>query len=80
MALNIDKSYKYANPYNTNRDYLRNMTSLQMKALGKMIWYDLLKYIIADLWVIPWASFSKEDVEDSMELFIDMLNKELMRL
>jgi hypothetical protein len=80
MSLELTKSETYANPYYTNWGYLYNMTSLQVKALEGMKWYEGDKYIDTSLWSVPWISFSMEDVKYSMELFIDNLDKELRRL
>ncbi len=80
MSLNIDKSYKYANPYYTNWDYLHNMTKLQVKALEEMEWDKYYIRILTDLWGVPWVSFSKEAVEGSVERFIDDLNNKIMEL
>jgi hypothetical protein len=61
MALDLDEMYKDANPYFTNWFYLNNMTSLQLKALEEMNWYEYSKYIHSDLLDIPliWRDKSK---------------------
>jgi hypothetical protein len=80
MTLFLNEEYKYTEPYYTNWYYLRNMTKLQVKALEEMEWDKYYIRILTDLWGVPWVSFSKKDVEDSMELFIDNLNEKIKRL
>lgn len=61
MALVLDETYKDANPYFTNWNYLNSLTSLQVKPIKKMNWYKYSKYIYAELWGIPiiWSDKSK---------------------
>ncbi len=80
MSLNIDKSYKYANPYYTNWDYLENMTALLMKALEGIEWNKASKHIRAGLLSVPWAWYNKKTIKDSVKYFIDNLNDEIMVL
>jgi hypothetical protein len=80
MSLDLRK-HRYENPYDTNLLYLRNMTSLQMKPLNEMRWYE--NYISITLWRIPvsWAlPFSKVKAENLMKEFINDLNNEIKRL
>ena len=77
MSLNIDKSYKYARPYDTNWTYLHNMTSLQVKALKEMEWIETSEYIDTGLWGVPWITFSKSD---ATKYFIDDLNNKIKGL
>jgi hypothetical protein len=78
MALNLYEVDTYANPYETNRDYLSNMAILQMKALNEMRLNG--RFISNGLWAIPEARVNKKDAKESVESFIDDLNNELMRL
>ena len=80
MSLYLDKKEGCANSYHTNRNYLYNMTRLQVKHLKEVEWYELSKYIHTGLWDIPWAFSSKLDALNSTEVFIEFLNKELRRL
>ncbi len=80
MSLNLDKLDIYADPYDTNWDYLRNLTWLQMKALKEMEWNEKHKYIHTDVWVVPLISFSKWDIETSVEYFINHLNAKIKEL
>ena len=80
MSLTLGKKDNYANPYRTNWDYLRNMTSLQMKSIEEITWDENYKYIHTNLWSVPWNSFSKGDAEHSVNYFIEYLNEELKRL
>lgn len=80
MSLDLRK-HRYENPYDTNFLYLRNMTSLQMKVLEEIRWYE--NYISITLWRIPvsWAlSFSKVEAEKLMKDFINDLNNGIMGL
>ena len=84
MSLVLRRDYytgNYANPYNTNRNYLDNMTNLQMKLLNKMIWVDH-SYIrdSFSLWILPTAMGTEKEVKESMKYFIRDLNEDIMRL
>ena len=78
MSLIVYERHKYVSTYRTNLSYLQNMTTLQVKLLKEMDWIE--DFINTDLWPVPWITFSKEDVEYSVEVFIEFLNKELRRL
>jgi hypothetical protein len=80
MSLYLIRTYKDAYPYYTNLDYLYNMTWLQMNPLKEMEWIEFSKYIRTGLWPVPWITFSKEDVEYSVESFMKHLNEELRGL
>ena len=79
MTLNTDKSYKYAYPYYTDLDYLRNLTELQMIPLKEIKWEEEYKYIHTGLWFVPWITFPKGDAKD-VKVFIDNLNEKIMEL
>ena len=68
----------YPDPYNTNLNYLRNMTSLQMKALKEMTWDN--GYILTGLVLIPFEWAREKDAERFTEYFADYLNEKLMEL
>ena len=79
MSLDLKKHIKYANAYQTNLNYLDNMTSLQVKLLQEgMGGHETLIY--TGLWYVPWAFSNEENVKGSVERFISDLNKELMGL
>jgi hypothetical protein len=82
MTLDLTKSVIYAYPYPTNWDYLHNMTELQVKALNEMKWEERYghKYIDTGLWVVPWTWIDEKNTKYSMNVFINDLNRELMRL
>ena len=60
MTLDLNETYKDANPYFTNWDYLNNMTSLQTKSLNELAW-EYSKYISTGLWNVPniWSDGNK---------------------
>ena len=78
MSLNLHKRYRYADPYNTNYHYIRNMTSLQMIPLGKMTWDE--RYIYIHIWNVPNTWTFKSSAEISVKSFIDDLNYVIMGL
>lgn len=80
MSLDLDKSVIYADPYDTNWNYLHNMTALQMKALEGIEWNKASKHIRAGLLSVPWAWYNKKTIKDSVKYFIDNLNDEIMVL
>ena len=80
MTLNLDKREKYVNSYFTNWDYLRILTWLLMKRLEEMRYNSQNKYIKTSVGDFPWAFSSKLDALNSMEVFIEVLNKRIMGL
>ena len=82
MTLKLHKRNNYVDPYNTNRNYLRNMTSLQMIPLGKMIWDEIWdeRYIYIHIWNVPNTWTFKSSAEISVKSFIDDLNYVIMGL
>ena len=81
MTLWVNSIYKYANPYDTNWDYLYNMAELQMKRLDGMAWTGKYKkYIYDRLWFVPNAWASEIVLEDLIKQFINDLNIEIMGL
>ena len=84
MSLVLRRDYytdNYTNPYNTNRNYLDNMTNLQMKLLNKMIWVD--HSYIRDgffLWFIPNAIVNEKKAKESVESFTISLNEKIKGL
>ena len=79
MSLNLYKSYKYANPYDTNWSYLENMTEFLMKHLEKINWEEN-EYIHITLKNIPWASVNEKYARISVKYFISDLNSDIRRL
>ena len=77
MTFNLDKRDKYADPYITNRNYLHNMSEIQMKLLEEMTWNEYFKYIDNGLWYVPDA-FSRKI--RSMRYFADALNDKIKGL
>ena len=61
MTLDLNETYKDANPYFTNWDYLNNMTYLQTKSLNELAWDEYYKYISTELWNVPniWSDGNK---------------------
>ncbi len=80
MALNLYEVDNCANPYETNRDYLRILTSLQMKALKGMEWKRKFIGDGLSLGVIPDAQSSIITIKDSVKAFIERLNEKIMEL
>ena len=80
MTLILNKSETYADPYRTNWFYLRNMTSLQMKALEEINWDERYKVIQTSLWGIPWSFKNGIYTENSVKEFIIYLNDEIKEL
>ena len=78
MTLWVNSIYKYANPYDTNWDYLYNMAELQMIPLEKMNWY--MDYIYIDLRAVPDEWQYRTGANASVESFIDDLNNVIMEL
>jgi hypothetical protein len=74
------KDSNYVNPYFTNWNYLDNMTALQMKALGTMLWSEDMEYIYTGLKNIPRAWAYEEPAKRSVKGFINDLNNEIKRL
>ena len=84
MSLVLRRDYytdNYANPYETNRNYLDNMIDLLRKPLNEMIWGDH-SYIrdSFSLWILPTAMGTEKEVKESMKYFIRDLNEDIMRL
>ena len=79
MTLYLNKKGKYAYPYFTNRNYLRNLTELQMIPLEEMEWNKGYKYIDTSLWEFPWITYSKS-AKKITEAFIKRLNEDIMGL
>ena len=81
MTLDLRRHFKYTYSYNTNQNYLHNMTELQMKRLDGMGWTGKhKKYIYDRLWFVPNAWASETVLEDLIKQFIDDINMEIMRL
>jgi hypothetical protein len=80
MTFNLDKRDKYADPYITNRNYLHNMSEIQMKLLEEMTWNEYFKYIDNGLWDFPWAWPDENHVKDSAKNFTYSLNTAIKRL
>lgn len=82
MTLDLNKFVIYADPYTTNRNYLRNMTKLQVKALEEMKLKRRYryKYINTGLWHVPWAWIEEKSIKYSVKDFIDSLNESIMGL
>jgi hypothetical protein len=80
MTLTLYKKANYVYPYNTNRNYLHNMTSLQVKPIEEMEWNEDSKHIEEDLWIVPWNSFTEWNVERAAKHFIERLNDKIMGL
>jgi hypothetical protein len=81
MSLYLNERDKYADTYDVNWAYLRNMTSLQMKPLNEMAWTGKYKkYIYDRLWFVPNAWASEIVLEDLIKQFINDLNIEIMGL
>lgn len=79
MSLDLKKHIKYANVYQTNLNYLDNMTSLQVKLLEEgMGGHETLIY--TGLWYVPYTLASKTYAKDSVKDFIDSLNYDIMEL
>ena len=87
MSLTLGKKDNCANPYETNRDYLRILTSLQMKALKGMRWIKEETYIHDGLGLlyVPSAEPCKMSARDlftrnSMNYFMNELRENIMGL
>jgi hypothetical protein len=87
MALDLDEKDNCANPYETNRDYLRILTSLQMKALKGMRWIKEETYIHDGLGLlfVPSAEPCKMSarsisIRNSINHFISELHENIMGL
>lgn len=81
MTLDLRRHFKYTYSYNTNQNYLHNMTELQMKRLDGMAWTGKYKkYIYDRLWFVPNAWASEIVLEDLIKQFINDLNIEIMGL
>jgi hypothetical protein len=80
MSLDLKKHLGYADPYNTNWDYLQNMSSLQVKALEEMNWYWRSKEIDTSLLQLPYAWFYREDAKASVKRFRYSLNNKIRGL
>lgn len=80
MTLWINTTYKYADAYYTNWNYLRNMTESQMKRLGEIWWDGWATHIRDGLWYIPVAFNNDTNLKDSVNVFIYHLNADIKRL
>lgn len=78
MSLNLDKLDIYADPYDTNWDYLHDMTKLLMRVLEEIIWTG--SRIHADLWAVPDARSYKINAKDATKYFMERLNEKIMEL
>ena len=79
MTLYLNKPEIYADAYRTNLDYIKNMTSLQMKPLKEMKWNNH-NYIHIDLEVVPWVGDNKKVTKGSSNYFLYVLHYNLMEL
>ena len=79
MSLDLNERDKYANAYQTNLNYLDNMTSLQVKLLQEgMGGHE--KFIYTGLGYVPYTLPSKTYAKDSVKESILDLNTEIMEL
>ena len=78
MSLILNEKEIYADTYETNWNYLRNMTEVQMKLLEDMDWNGA--YINNSLSDFPWTGNNRKYAKISVEAFRNQLNNELMRL
>jgi hypothetical protein len=73
MSLDLNERDKYANAYQTNLNYLDNMTSLQVKLLQEgMGGHE--KFIYTGLGYVPYTLPSKTYAKDSVKESILDLN------
>ena len=80
MTLDLDTKDNYANPYETNWDYLRILTSLQVKLLQKMKWDRAYIRDGFGLWVVPYVWLTIGNAKESVNFFINDLTDKLMEL
>ena len=81
MALALNKSDKYVNPYSTNWNYLHNMAVFQVKLLEGIVWNEKSSYIIVfGSLFMPDARSNITDAEISVESFIEELDNEITEL
>ena len=80
MTLWINTTYKYADAYYTNWNYLRNMTESQMKRLGEIWWDEGDANIHDGLWYVPSTRVSEVFGGRSANYFINELQENIMEL
>ena len=80
LGLDLGANYNYANPYETNWDYLIILTWLQKILLKEIEWDGEYIRDGFGLWVVPYVWLTIGNAKESVKFFINDLNDKLMEL